>query len=167
MVCCITFRSDNNSTFAAIVFCLRAHLFLGHLSSFIHSLLRGVTAGVLVFSYYHLFSRESPRLRLALRARHVIIPLVKLTMQMKLKCSRVTAEFWCHQFLHVVLAFFLVYEMRIGCLRDKTYWNLVKCKRWKRSLLGQFIVFIQMKKQQDTGPHFPVQACIDCLLRHI
>jgi hypothetical protein len=33
-----------------------------------------------------------------------------------------------------------------------------------RSQLGQFIVLIQMDKEQDTGPYCPVQACIDCLL---
>jgi hypothetical protein len=57
-----------------------------------------------------------PTLLLALGARTVIIPTVKLTMQMKLKGSRITAEFWCHQFLHVMLAFFVVYEMRINSL---------------------------------------------------
>ena len=57
------------------------------------------------------------------------IPIVKLTMLMKLTCSRIAAEFWCHQFLRVMLAFFVVHEMRIGSLRDKTGWNAVKWER--------------------------------------
>lgn len=62
----------------------------------------------------------------------MIIPVVKLTMQMKVKCSRINAEFWSHQFLRVTLTFFVFYDVRFGSLRGKMDWNLVKYESYRK-----------------------------------
>jgi hypothetical protein len=54
-------------------------------------------------------------------ASREIFFIAKLMVQMQsILCSQVTAGFWCQQFLHATVVFFIVHEMKIGSLRDET-----------------------------------------------